>query len=226
MLAILNYTGGTNPSIVARTAVGSINREFNLPLELSGVSMTINGLGVGMKSVSSGSIVFVVPPAISSTLTGTVYPVVINNNGVVIKGFVTIVPARPDIFTNLPMPGPLGRAQVTNVTNRVATPEPFTVTTIRIRGAKRVPSVLRLRLTGVANTTAAVISIKIGSVTIVGSQVLTGGVLVEPGVYTVDFTLPPELNGAGDQPIIVTVTANGTTFTSRLADTAPRLQIL
>jgi hypothetical protein len=83
-----------------------------------------------------------------------------------------------------------------------------------------------LRLTGVANTSNAVISIRIGSTTIIGTQVLTGGILVDPGVYTVDFTLPPELRGAGDQPIIVTVTAAGTQFSSRLDDTAPRLFIL
>ena len=226
ILAKLTYTGGPDQTVVARTAVGSINRSFNLPVELSGVTMTINGVACGLKSVSDRMITFVAPPAISSTATGTVYPVVINNNGVVIKGFVTIVPTRPDIFTDLPVPGPGGRAQVANVVNRVAIGEPFTVTTIRIRGGVRVPTVLRLRVTGIANTSPAVISIRIGSVTIPGTNVLTGGVLVEPGVYTVDFTLPPGLNGAGDQPIIVTVTAGSTTFTSRLDDTAPRLRIL
>lgn len=226
MLAVLNYQGGQNQPIIARTAVGSISRVFNLPIELSGLTMTINGVAVGLKSVSSRTIVFVAPPALASVVTGTMYPIVINNQGLVIKGMVTIVPARPDIFTNLPEPGPGGRAQVSNVTNRVATGEPFTVTTIRIRGGRRVPTVLRLRLTGIANTTPAVITIRIGSTVITGTQVLTGGILVEPGVYTVDFTLPPGLNGAGDQPIVVEVNANGTIFSSRLEDTAPRLQIL
>jgi hypothetical protein len=63
-------------------------------------------------------------------------------------------------------------------------------------------------------------------VSIFGTNVLTGGVLVEPGVYTVDFQLPPELNMAGDRPIIVLVNVNGTIFQSRLDDTAPRLFIL
>jgi hypothetical protein len=71
-----------------------------------------------------------------------------------------------------------------------------------------------------------VISIRIGGVTIQGAPVLTGGTLVEPGVYTVDFQLPAALNMAGDQPIIVIVNANGTIFTSRLDDTAPRLSFL
>ena len=96
----------------------------------------------------------------------------------------------------------------------------------RLRGAVLTSTVLRLRVTGIANTTSTVITIRIGNQTISGTRVLTGGILVEPGVYTVDFTLPPELNGAGDQPIIVTVTANGVSYTSRLDDTAPRLSFL
>jgi hypothetical protein len=55
---------------------------------------------------------------------------------------------------------------------------------------------------------------------------LTGGILVEPGVYTVDFTLPAALDMDGDQPVVVTITADGTTFISRLDDTAPRLSFL
>jgi len=224
MLAILNYTGSNNQTLVARTAVGSLQRSFNLPIELSGVTISINGVACGLKSISQNEIIFVSPPALSSSTAGTVYPVVVNNNGFEFKGNVTIVPARPDIFTDLPIPGPGGRAQVTNATNRVQTTEPFSVTTIRIRGGRRVPTVLRLRLTGIANTSPAVITIRIGGSTITGSQVLTGGVLVDPGVYTVDFTLPPELKGADDQPIVVTINVNGVLFTSRLDDTAPRLR--
>ena len=188
--------------------------------------MTINGLAVGLKSVSRHEIVFVIPRFISSSATGTPYPVVINNNGTVFKGNLTIVPTRPDIFTNNPVPGPFGRALAENVTNRVHTTEPFTVRTVRVRGGLLVPTVLRLKVTGIANTTANVISIRIGSITIQGAPVLTGGVLVEPGVYTVDFQLPAALQMAGDQPIIVNVNVGGTTFSSRLDDTAPRISIL
>jgi uncharacterized protein (TIGR03437 family) len=214
---------------VARTAVGSLDRAFTLPITLSGVTMTINGVACGLKSVSRHQIVFVIPSFLSSAAAGTPYPVVINNNGSVYKGNLTIVPARPDIFTDLPVPGPGGRALATNVTNRVHTTEPFTVTTIRVRGGVRVPTVLRLRVTGIANTSPGVIQIRIGGVLISGTPrpVLTGGVLVEPGVYTVDFELPPTLNMAGDQPIIVEVRLNdGTIFSSRLHDTAPRLWFL
>ena len=190
--------------------------------------MTINGVACGLKSVSRHTIVFTVPTFLGSTDAGTVYPVVINNNGTVFKGNVTIVPARPDIFTDLPVPAPFGRALATNVTNRVHTTEPFTVTTILVRGGDRVPTVIRLRVTGIANTSPDSIEIRIGDEIIRGTgQVLTGGILVEPGVYTVDFRLPAGLNMDGDQPIIVTVRTNtGGVYSSRLDDTAPRISIL
>jgi hypothetical protein len=170
----------------------------------------------------------VVPPLLTSAAAGTSYPVVINNNGAVFRGNVTIVPTRPDIFTDLAVPGPFGRAQAFNVTNRVHTTEPFTVTTVRLRGGMRVPTVLRLRMTGIANIPAGpgVIEVRIGNQRIQGTQILTGSVLVEPGVYTFDFALPAGLNMAGDQPIVVTVNVGTVQFTSRLDDTAPRIRIL
>ena len=191
--------------------------------------MTINGAACGLKSVSRRTIVFVVPPLLSSAAAGTSYQVVINNNGTVIKGNLTIVPTRPDIFTDLPVPGPFGRALAFNVTNRVHTTEPFTVSTVRVRGGRLVPSVIRLRMTGIANIPvgSGIIEVRIGSVTIAGADILTGSSIVEPGVYTFDFRLPQTLRMAGDQPIVVTVRlTDGTTFTSRLDDTAPRISIL
>jgi hypothetical protein len=193
--------------------------------------MSINGLACGLKSVGQRQIVFVLPTFISSAAVGTPYEVVINNNGTVFRGSLTIVPTRPDIFTDLPVPGPFGRALAFNVTNRVPTTEPFTVTTVKLRGGMRVPTVLRLRLTGVANIDLAaaqggVVSIRIGNQTISGTAISSGSVLVEPGVYTIDFRLPGALNMAGDQPIVVSVTVGGTTFSSRLDDTAPRISIL
>ena len=224
MLAILNSEDGFGPAITPRSVTGSLEQSPNLPIELSGVSMTINGYAVGMKAVDDNRITFVAPPGLSSAVTGTSYPVVINNQGTQIKGFITIVPARPDIFSsNL---GPGGRAQATNVTNRVPRIEPFTVRTIKVKGGLRVPTVIRLRITGVQGVPASAISIRIGNTTISGAQVVSGGVLVEPGVYTIDFLLPQSLSGAGDQPIVVTVTSGTTTFTSRLDDTAPRIWIL
>ena len=152
--------------------------------------------------------------------------VVVNNNGVILRGNITIVPARPDIFTDLITPGPNGRARIFNATNRVLTREPFTVRTFRLRGSRLVPSVLRVYLTGVNNISASAITVRIGSTVIPAASIVSAAVLVEPGVYTIDFTLPPEIAGAGDQPIVVSVLVNGIVYTSRLDDTAPRLFIL
>ena len=226
MLALLTFDTGADQPITVRTAVGSLSRRFNLPLELSGVTLSINGLGCGLKSVSPHQIVFVVPPFISSSAGGTQYDLVLNNNGSVVRAKITIVPTRPDIFNRAGIIGPGGRAKLFNVTNRVATTEPFTVTTIKIKGGVRVPTVLRLFATGIANADASVFSIRIGSVTISGAQVLTGGVITEPGIYTVDFTLPSTLLGAGDQPVVLSVNVNGTLFQSRLDDTTSFVRIL
>jgi len=228
-LAILDFQSGTSTPIVAREAVGSLDRSFTLPVELSGVTMTINGAACGLKRVSQRQIVFVVPQGltIDGSTNNSVYDVVINNNGTLIKGKVTIVPTRPDIFTDLPTPGPGGRARIFNATNApFLNGEPFTVTTIKRRGGRRVATILRVYMTGVQNLLGSDFTIRIGDRTISGSNVIASSIIREPGVFSVDFILPPELNGAGDVPIVISTTINGVTYFSRLDDTAPRLRIL
>jgi hypothetical protein len=226
MLALIRLSDEAPVITTARTAVGSLRRSFTLPIELSGVTVTVNGAAAGIKSVNGREIEFVVPPAIPVSATGTNYPVVVNNNGAVVKGTIVIVPARPDVFTTLTIPGPGGRARIVNATNTVQTREPFLIRTLRFRGGRKVNSVLRLYLTGVNNITAANIRIRIGSTEIPAAQITTNAVLTEPGVYTVDFTLPASLAGSGDQPIVVSVVSGTTEYFGRLADTAPRISIL
>ncbi len=223
-LAILDFSTGVNSPVVAQTAVGSLSRSFTLPIELSGVTLSINGAAAGLKSVGQREIIFVVPPGLPIVSSAaTVYPVVVNNNGTVFRGSITIVPARPDVFTFSTLPAPNGRARIFNVTNTVFRTEPFNVTTLKIKGGRRVPTILRLFLTGVANVPISSITVRIGSVTITPT-INAVPVLREPGVYSIDFALPPELLGAGDVPVIVNV--GGTTYQSRLDDTAPRFRIL
>ena len=227
MLTYVNLVSGyfTDRVFFPRTAVGSLQRSFTLPIELSGTTVTVNGAAAGIRSVRGNEVEFVVPPGLTAAATGTSYPVVINNNGAVFRSTITVVPARPDIFTTLPAPGPGGRARVFNATNRVLTGEPITITTVRIRGGRRVPTVFRVFLTGVGGVPNTAISIRVGTRDITGAAI-SAPVLREPGVYSIDFTLPIELRGAGDVPIIVTVTAGTTVFQSRLEDTAPRFRIL
>lgn len=224
MLAIVDVTTGFLGTIAPQTAVGSLQRRFTLPIELSGVTMTINGVACGLKKVSSREITFVVPPAI--TPSATPYELVINNNGRLYKSTTVIVLTRPDVFTFNEVPGPGGRARIFNATNRVLTREPFNVTTLRYRGGRRVPTVLRLYLTGVEGASAGNFVIRVGGTLIPAGNILTGAILREPGVYSVDFTLPPELDMAGEVPIIVQIIAGGMTYSARLDDTAPVFRIL
>lgn len=223
MLVILEYQSGINQPVVARTAVGAIERAFDLPIELSGISVSINGAACGLKRVGQRTIELVTPRGLEGAATGTSYPIVIHNNGVVMRKTVTFVPARPDIFRSDGEVAPLGRAKLFNVTNSVFTTEPFAVRTIRRKGNQLLPSVLRIHVTGVANMAAALVSVRIRDIVLASA---TAPVEVAPGVYTFDFPLADGLRGAGDQPIIVRVTIGTTVFESRLDDTAPRIAIL
>lgn len=188
--------------------------------------MTINGAACGLKSVSRHEIVFVVPPGLVGSTAGQSYPIVINNNGTVFKDDVVLVPTRPDIFSKNIVPSPGGRALAFNVTNTVQTTEPFSVKTLKIRGGTLVPSRIRLYLTGVQNVASTTMTIRIGSETIVGAPIVTNPTLVDPGVYTVDFALPSTLRGAGNQPIVVTVSVDNIIYSSRLDDTTSFTSIL
>jgi len=181
--------------------------------------MAINGATVGLKSVGDGRITFVTPPGLLITSEGVRYPYVVNNNGAVFRGEVSFVSSRPDIFTRPPTPpGPNGRADARNVANNA--PEPFDVTT------NGVPTVLRLRATGILDLAAANLIVRIGPFTISGAEILTGATQVEPGVYEFDFQLASQMAGAGDQPIILQSRVGSESFFSRLDDTAPRILFL
>lgn len=169
MLVILEYQSGINQPVVARTAVGAIERAFDLPIELSGISVSINGAACGLKRVGQRTIELVTPRGLEGAATGTSYPIVIHNNGVVMRKTVTFVPARPDIFRSDGEVAPLGRAKLFNVTNSVFTTEPFAVRTIRRKGNRLVPSVLRIHVTGVANMAAACFRPDTGSRTALGN---------------------------------------------------------
>lgn len=228
MLAIIDVTTGFLGTVAPQTAVGSLQRSFTLPIELSGVTMTLNGAACGLKKVSSREITFVVPPGtIPST---TPQEIVINNNGRLYKTTAVIVITRPDVFSFSEIPGPGGRTRIFNATNRVLTREPFNVTTLRYRGGRRVPTVLRVYLTGVQFAVGGAngnIDIRLGGVPIPRTNIsAVSAVLREPGVYSVDFTLPPELDRAGDVPVVVTITAGSVTYYGRGDDTTSFVRIL
>jgi uncharacterized protein (TIGR03437 family) len=221
MLAVLRFNGRQVFPVV--TGVGDTRRSPALPTELSGVTLSLNSAAAGLQTVSSRVITFVVPKGLIPAAAGTTYPVVLNIRGRVLRGSVFIVPSQPDIFTSTN--GPLGRAQVVNAFN--GTPEPFNVFTVRPQDP-RAPTILRIFLTGVAGVplTTGVISVRIGSTTLTGTAIRVAPVeTLTPGRYQLDVQIPSTLDGAGDVPIVVTVTTGGTTFSSRAEDTAPRITI-
>lgn len=225
MLAIVNFQSRLSPPVAPLTATGSVSRQFNLPIELGGITVSINGAACGIKSVDQTEIVFVVPLGLASNVTGTDYPITINNNGTLIKGTVTIIPTRPDIFRSDGVRAPGGRAKLFNVVNSVHTTEPFAVRTIKRRGNMLVPTILRIYMTGVAELDPTQISVKIHNQVITPAS--TRPVMVEPGIFTFDFVLPRALEGAGNnRPVVVTVTGGGATFESRLEDTTSLVWIL
>src|SRR5262249_1487702 len=212
-LAVVQASVSLAPSsaTVANSDASESKRAPSLPIELNGVSVSINSAACGLYAVSSSQINFVVPIGLSS---GT-FPLVINNNGAVTRGVITIVAAQPDIFTTTNGPG--GRATVCNITNpTVCAPEPFTVTTNNGTG-NQVPTVLRVSLTGVRSTLGSAMNVTVGTTVIVPSVNSSTDL---PGKDQVDFTLPATVN-TGDVPIVVTVG----TAASRATDTAPHITI-
>lgn len=234
ILAIVRSATPLAPSNQSAGSASESTRRPPLPIELNGVSVSINSAAAGLFSVSPGQINFVVPPGLAATTGTNTYPVVINNNGTTIRSTITIVPAQPDIFTSTMGAG--GRAVICNVTNPSVSgciPEPFTVTTTYVDPSGQTvtaPTKLQILLTGVRRITdASQITVRIGTTDIVGTTATTSPITVAPtdtpGMDQIVVTLPATLAGAGDVPVIVTITTGGQTFTSRPADTAPHVTI-
>lgn len=233
MLASVSFTSSQAPPTTSVATDVSNGRRFPAPIELGGARLSIGGFAAPIIRILAGRINFIVPAGVQPGIR----TVTINHNGVVIRGTVNIVKAQPDIQLHTSPPNlylaqqcpcaPGGRAKIYNVTNpNNPLPEPFQATTQTPGGL--LPTRLRLYLTGVHGLSASQISIRIGNVVIAPSSILTDPVATDyPGVFTIDFTLPPELNNAGDVPIIVTATVDWQTYQSRTeANNAPRLRII
>ncbi|MFN2515207.1 MAG: hypothetical protein ABR556_03240 [Pyrinomonadaceae bacterium] len=206
-------TGGS-PSETAHSPI--------LPIELNGVSVSVNGAAAGLYFVgdsASEGINFVVPIGVPAG----VATVVVNNNGTVFRGFVQIVASQPDIFTSTNAAG--GIAMVCNVTNTAASgciTGPFKVMSADSTGTL-VPTVLEIWLTGVRGVIASEAKVTIGTTDITPTSVRRNTGFFGNDLITI--TLPSTLT-PGDYPLIVTVTKGGGTFSSREATTAPRITII
>jgi uncharacterized protein (TIGR03437 family) len=185
-----------------------------LPIELNGVSLSVNGAAAGLYFVGATNkqINFVVPPGVPVG----VRRVAVNildagaNTDTLIAGLLQVVVGQPDIFTTTGDAG--GRAGARDA--NTLTPEPFTV-----------DQTIQLNVTGVHFAAPSEITITVGTTVIPSAQVLA----VTPntnmaGFDIINFTLPASLAGAGDVPIQVQFT-RGITTQSRPADTAPHITI-
>jgi hypothetical protein len=182
----------------------------------------VNGAAAGLYFVGNSpqQINFVMPLALDA---GNA-TIVINNNGTVLRSSVLIVAAQPDIFTSTNDAG--GRAAVTNVTNPLArTLEPFSVKS-QDKDGNLVATVLEVSLTGARSAVVGDVKVTIGTTDITAASIIFVGPNPQmPGFDIIDFTLPESLAGAGDVPIIVTITKGGAAFSSRPSDTAPHITI-
>jgi uncharacterized protein (TIGR03437 family) len=209
-------------------AASESRRRPSLPVELGGVSLVINNAAAGLYFVSPTEIQFVVPLGLAPQASTSTYPVVVNINegGTVrsVRSVVQIVSAQPDIFTRSDAPA---RATVFNVTNMTLMAEPaegFPVSTDVMGTAT--PTVLSIFLTGIRNIPVTAISVTIGDRTLTGTTEIKSNTPTDmPGVDQLNVQLRPDMAGLGDQPLIVSVTIGGQTFTSRPAATAPRIRI-
>jgi uncharacterized protein (TIGR03437 family) len=216
--SMIRSTGTLAPSLKNAAGGPEADRSPILPIELNGVSLSINGAAAGLYSVDSSEIHFVVPIGVSVGIA----TFVVNNNGKVFRGFAPIVPGQPDIFT-IPQ-GPGGRAVVCNVTNAGSgcIMEPFSVTTPDSTTGTPLPTALEIKVTGVRGALASEVSVTIGTTVITPTRVINNVNFFGQDLITI--TLPASLAGAGDVPVIVTFTRGGT-FTSRGTATAPKIRI-
>lgn len=217
-LTIVRSTVALAPSDAATTGdVSEASRSPALPVELNGVSVSVNGHAAGLYRVFSTDkqINFVVPIGTAPGL-ATVAVNILNagaNTDTLLRGLVQITPSQPDIFT---LAGNRAAAQTSDLLS-----EPFNVTT-----ADGSPTVLLLSVTGVRFAAAGEVTVTIGTTAVTASNIISVRPNTNmPGFDIIEFSLPASLAGAGDVPVQVTVTKTTGTTVSRPADTAPHITI-
>jgi uncharacterized protein (TIGR03437 family) len=208
---------------MSENCVSETKRVPALPVELNGVSVSVNGAAAGLYSVGNTTkqINFVVPIGLAPGV-GTV---AVANTNTLLRGLLQIVFAQPDIFTTSMDAG--GRASAFNVTNPLTPrmPEPFSVTSDDGTGTL-VPTKIALDVTGLRFAARTEVNVTIGTTNITGDAIISVQPNREmPGFDTVIFTLPASLAGAGDVPIQVAFVRGTTSTVSRPADTAPHITI-
>jgi uncharacterized protein (TIGR03437 family) len=205
------------------TCCSETTRAPALPIELAGVSVSVNGVAAGLYFVGNAEkrIDFVVPIGLAPVTA----PVVINSvdagagTDTMFRGLLQIIPGQPDIGTTTGDAG--GRAIAFNITvPGTRSPEPFSVTTAGQ------PTKIELTLTGVRSAAINEITVTVGTTAIPTANVTRVGPNTNMhGFDIIEFTLPASLAGAGDVPIQVQFVRGNLTTVSRPAATAPHITI-
>jgi uncharacterized protein (TIGR03437 family) len=209
------------PADAAAAGGDETARKPILPIELNGVSVSVNGAAAGLYFVGNTSaegITFVVPIGLAPGI----FPVVVNNNGRVFRGFLNVIAAQPDLFSSTGDAG--GTVIACNVTNPLAGPcvtGPFPLTSSN--GTSNVATVVEIQLTGVRDETTAETQVTIGTTNITPSSVRIN--TNKFGFDLLTITLPSTL-APGTYPIVITVTKGGLVTTSRGTATAPTITIV
>jgi uncharacterized protein (TIGR03437 family) len=232
-LSTVRSTVGLATSDKAGIGGSETARSPILPVELNGVSVSVNGAAAGLYFVGDSpaeGISFVMPIGLDAGVATFIINDQRNNSGTVVRGFVQIVPAQPDIFTSTNDAG--GTAVICNVTNTAVSgcvTGPFQVTTADSTGTQ-VPTKLEIYLTGTrfAQTGEIKVSLIAGTTTTDISALSLRPNTNMFGNDLITIALPATLAApaAVDYKVIVTVTRGTLIFTSRPAATAPQLTII
>lgn len=228
-LSIVRSTVSLARASATSSGGSETKRSPALPIELNGVSLSVNGGAAGLYFVGNAEkqINFVMPigavaglgnVAVNILDTGT-------NTDTLLRGLVQIVDAQPDIFSTTGDAG--GDAIAVNVTNpNLRLPPPFDITSLDESG-NTVPTVVELSLTGVRIANKTELTITIGTTQILSDQItLLQSNPEMPGFDIVNFSLPASLAGSGDVPIVVSFfRIGGVTTSSRSTATAPIIHI-
>ena len=211
------------------TAVTSSVRAPALPVELNGVSVSVNGGAAGLYSVGDveKQINFVVPIGTAPGLAGVVVNIASGATDTAIHGLTQVVPAQPDLFSSTNDAGGTAvTANITNPLNRIVTTT-FSVTSPADSGGTLAPTIVELNLTGVRLAIQSELTVTVGTTVISGDAIVLKKSNPEmPGFDIINFTLPASLAGAGDVPIFVTFTRGSVgTTTSRNDSSAPKIHI-
>jgi uncharacterized protein (TIGR03437 family) len=225
-LTIVRSTVALAPSnalacpVMTSPCASETQRSPALPIELNGVSVSVNGAAAGLYFVGNAEkqINFVMPPGTAAGLANVVVNILDAgaNTDTQIRGLVQITAGQPDIFSSTGDAN--GRAIARNANTLTA--EPFDVTT------NGNPTVIQLTVTGVRFAARTEITVTVGTTVITGDGIVS----VTPnrenhGFDFINFALPASLAGAGDVPVQVSFTRGGVTTVSRPAATAPRITI-